>query len=476
MRSVFLGLCVVTVVFSGCDSSDSGTAGGDAGAAGADVGGGAGAPDAAGAAGVVEVAGAGGESACATSGTGTLKLTIGGLPAGVEPSIELRGPDGSIVATAPTTLDAAPSGLYTLTVKRVYDADPIVRTAYEGGSGSDCLGSSGLDLSFDYAKIPSSNQLWALSGPSGEAPLLGFASSTLAATGAPLPGGTVDAPVGNSLAFDFDGNLWAGGATVGDPTVVRYPASVLGGGPGAADVAFTVPAITCVPAIKGIALDATGNLWLSTCDTSVLRIAKGEFMPQADAAARDVDPSVTLSGLSAATEDLAFDAAGNLWLASQDKVLRFDKARLAHDDAAAPDLTLSVTTDDVTPKDLASNFLAFDKTGNLWSLDFAANTVFEIPKAALVGTGTSMAVSPKHVVVDVAAVLARPAFDDAGALWLPLAKGTFGKLTPALLAVNTDAGAPTTPAIVISSAAVDYADGLAFFPAAQGLPLASAQP
>ncbi|HEX7451720.1 MAG TPA: hypothetical protein VF294_05520, partial [Polyangiaceae bacterium] len=92
MRSVFLSLCVVTVAFSGCDSSDSGTARGDAGAAGApDVAGGAGAPDAAGAAGVAPVAGAGGESACATSGTGRLKLVVSGLPSGVDPSIELRG-------------------------------------------------------------------------------------------------------------------------------------------------------------------------------------------------------------------------------------------------------------------------------------------------------------------------------------------------------------------------------------------------
>jgi len=100
----------------------------------------------------------------------------------------------------------------------------------------------------------------------------------------------------------------------------------------------------------------------------------------------------------------------------------------------------------------------------------------EIAKADLAGTGTSVAVSPKHLAIDVQAVLGRPAFDDGGALWLPLAKGKFGKLTPALLAVNSDAGAPTVPAIAIASADVVYASGLAFFPAASGLPLASAQP
>jgi len=156
--------------------------------------------------------------------------------------------------------------------------------------------------------------------------------------------------------------------------------------------------------------------------------------------------------------------------------VRFDKARLAHGDTRAPDLTLSVTTSDDPPKDLAANFLAFDAHGNLWALDFAGNGAFEIAKANLVGTGAHTVVSPAHVVLAVQAVLGRPAFDDGGSLWLPLSQGKFGKLTPALLSVSTDAGAPTTPAVVISSSDIGSADSFAFFPAAVGLPLASAQP
>ncbi|HEY3668582.1 MAG TPA: hypothetical protein VGL19_21430 [Polyangiaceae bacterium] len=468
MRSVFLSLCLVAVAFSGCDSSDSGTASGDAGAAGA--------PDvnAAGAAGVAGAAGAAGKSACPTTGVGALVLDATGLPTGVDPSFELRAADGSLVAAS--ELDALPAGPYTLTAERVYDADPIVRTAFEPEvvSATICQPATSLHQGASYQKIASSNQLWTLNGPGAASALLGFASDTLAATGAPAASSAVDAPVGNSLAFDFDGNLWTGGATVGDPDLQRFPASTLSSGTAAPDLALTVAAIGCVPAIKGIAVDATGDLWLSTCK-DVLRIASSELTPRPEITTFGVDPKVTLSGLTS-NEDVAFDKAGNLWVANEGKVSRFDKARLAHDDADAPDLTLSVTTDDVTPQDLAANFLAFDKTGNLWALDFAGNAVFEITKADLAGTGTRVAVSPKHVVVDVEAVLARPAFDDGGALWLPLAKGKLGKLTPALLAVNSDAGSPTAPAIAITSADVAYASGLAFFPAAPGLPLASAQP
>jgi hypothetical protein len=464
----------VAVAFSGCDSSDSGTVTGDAGAAGASDVNAAGAAGVAGArVGAGGAAGTAGENACA--GVNVLLLDTAGLPSGVDPSFELRGSDGS-VTTSPGVV-MGPAG-FSLSAKRVYDADPIVRTAYEPdvASATICAPPSGSRTRYTikYQKIASSNQLWTLNGPGAASALLGFASDTLAATGAPAASSAVDAPVGNSLAFDFDGNLWTGGASVGDPDVQRFPAAALGGTTAVPDLAFSVPAIGCVPAIKGIALDATGDLWLSTCK-DVLRIPSSAFTVQADLTTRDVDPSVTLSGL-ASNEDVAFDKAGNLWVAGDGKVSRFDKARLAHDDADAPDLTLSVTTDDVTPKDLAANFLTFDKTGNLWALDFAANAVFEITKADLTGTGTKVAVSPKHVVVDVEAVLARPAFDDGGALWLPLAKGKFGKLTPALLAVNSDAGSPTAPAIAITSADVAYASGLAFFPAASGLPLASAQP
>ncbi len=157
-------------------------------------------------------------------------------------------------------------------------------------------------------------------------------------------------------------------------------------------------------------------------------------------------------------------------------MLRFDRARLGSDDAAAPDLLLDATTDDATPRALAANFLSFDRTGNLWASDFDGNAVFEIAKVDLDGAGANTVVAKVHVAVDVLSVISRPAFDDEGSLWLSLARGKFGKLTAAQLAVSSSAAAPTVPALVISSGDVGYADGLAFFPAASGLPLASAQP
>ncbi|MEO7035775.1 MAG: hypothetical protein ABI548_17720 [Polyangiaceae bacterium] len=471
MRSILLSVCVISAVsmaFSACSDDGTVTSGGDAGAAGASPMGAAGAPDAAGAAGA---AGA----RCGSAGTGTLQVVVSGLPSDVDAAVTVSG----LMASPHLVYDSIDAGEYTVTAKRVYDADPTVRTAYDPTIDEPTLCLTDGDdhtVHVTYQAIPTSNKLWSLND-NGSAGVVGFGSAKLGATATTAASVVADAPAGQSLAFDFNGNLWTGPATVGDPVLARYPAAALAAsGMPTADLAFNVPAIGCVPALKGIALDATGNVWLSTCDQQLLQIPSTAFAtPTGSDFAQDVAPSVTLSGVTA-NEDIAFDSAGNLWVADDGKVERFDKARLASDDTAAPDLTLSVTTDDTTPKDLTANFLAFDAHGNLWALDFDGNGVFELLKTSLSGSGAHTIATSTHLVLGVLALLARPAFDDGGSLWLPLSTGKFGKLPPALLGISTDAGSPTTPAVVVSSSDVGSADGFAFFPAAVGLPLPSAQP
>ena len=475
MRSVLLGLCLVSVLVAACsDSTDGkGVTGGDAGAAGEPSGGDAGAGDTGGG-----DAGAAGASSCAESGVGVIKLVVTGLPADVAASVTITGSE-ALPESESTTLSDSAAGEYTVTAKRVYDADALVRTAYEPSvSGAAfCLAEDGTQtVTVSYSAIPTSNQLWTINGNGDSAPLLGFASAKLVET-ATVPATTAaDAAVARSLAFDYDGNLWAGGAPETNATLVRYPAAMLDGvGAPELDYALNVPAIDCVPAVRGVALDSSGNIWVSGCGKKVLRIDKPELAARS-ADVVDVEPGVTLSGFDLENDDLAFDGAGNLWLAAEGKLLRFDKARLAADDADAADLVLDVTTDDAEPKALAANFLTFDVSGNLWASDFAGNQVFEIVKADLTGSGAVTSVAKVHVSVDILAVMSRPAFDDEGSLWLTLAAGKFGKLTAEQLAVSSDAGAPTAPAVIIAGTGVGSADGLAFFPAASGLPLASAQP
>lgn len=123
----------------------------------------------------------------------------------------------------------------------------------------------------------------------------------------------------------------------------------------------------------------------------------------------------------------------------------------------------------------ADGFLAFDVAGNLWATDVAARTLFEIAKTDLDQQGTSTIAAKVQLSLDSSFDLGRPAFDDQGSLWVSTAQYSFGKLTAQQLAVSSSAAQPTVPAVVISDVGIGP-DALAFFPAASGLPLASAQP
>ncbi len=151
---------------------------------------------------------------------------VTGLPATVAASITVSGAHEQL-ATESTTLSGVEAGPYTLSAKRVYDQDSLVRTAYEPlvASPTFCLDDGGTQtVSVSYSKIAPSNQLWTIGGDNT---LLGFAAAKLTASGSPAATSTANLPVGTSMAFDHDGNLWAAGATVADPTVVRYAAGWL---------------------------------------------------------------------------------------------------------------------------------------------------------------------------------------------------------------------------------------------------------
>lgn len=479
MRAAFLlSVCALSLSFAGCDGTPAVPLGGDAGAAGdtsAEAGASGESPSA--------DAGAAGVGTCEHSGSGEIEVEVTGLPDGVDASVILDQPFSGgdrEIATASRTFSGVGSGPWGVLSKRVYDEDPIVRTAYEPqvSVAEFCLPDGGSQtVTVTYKKIAPSNRLWMLGGlgpePAERSGFAAFSSESLDMFGAPPQAETPDVSVGTSLAFDADGNAWAGGA---DATLVRYPASALGeAGTPDPDFVLNVPAIDCIPQLKGIALDRAGNVWLSGCGKKVVRIGK-PAAADSSADAVDVEPSVTLTGFDTQNEDLAFDSAGNLWVATQEQILRFDLARLGADDADAADLALNVTTDDTEPKALTGDFLAFDKSGNLWVSDFEGNQIFEIKKADLSGTGTKTRVAVVHVSVDILAVMSRPAFDDGSALWLPLQQHTFAKLTPEQLTVSSDAGSPTIPDNIIFGVSLGYGESLAFFPAPSGLPLASSQP
>ncbi|HXK20974.1 MAG TPA: hypothetical protein VNG33_24350 [Polyangiaceae bacterium] len=449
----FVGLASLSI-FAACGSSDEKQVAQTGGAGGEPAGEPAG--------------GAGG--ACTSDATGTLVLEVSGLPDGVMPDVSIAGPE-MFDATDAGALEKVKSGDYTVTVNRVFDADPIVRTVFDGTVTTPdvtlCDGSS-QTIKVTYTAIPSSNKLWMPTALDDE--LAGFASAQLGASATKTAAVAIDGPGSGAVAFDKDGNLWALGPTVADKMVARFPAAKLGtSGTVKPDISFDLPEIACSVALKSLAFDADGNLWLSsTCGGEVYRVPAADLTTSGDKVADVVITSLFDTDGAGDNEGLAFDHDGNLWIGGGVALRRFDATRLGDSTSDPADLELSVK-DSLAA--LVGNNLAFDKAGNLWATDFAANAVFEVAAAELDQTGSKNSVAERSITIGIMALLSQPAFDDGNGLWLGLDVGRIGRLSPAQLGVNSTAAEPTTPAVIIKSGSIDTELPIAFFPAPAGLPL-----
>ena len=459
-----------SLIAAACSEGDGVTVGGDAGEGGEAMGGEGPGPGGTGTGGSMTGGGAGGEDTgqaggCAEDGSGTLVIEISGLPAEVDADVLITGPD-ELAVTAGDTLSDVAAGSYTVTAARVYDADPIVRTVFDATVTAPdfCLADGDSHtIEVTYAAIPSSNKLWMPTDEADE--LAGFTSAAIAESGMTDASVSIDGPGSKAIAFDRDGNLWAFGPTVADPHVVRFPAALLGASATLEpDISMVLPEVACLPAMRNLAFDSTGNLWLSVCGDEIHRVGV------ADVVSSDMTMSDVL--LTGATEPqgLAFDSEGNLWVGGGPALQRFDAARLGDTDADPPDLELTVTPA-VGNAPMNAGVLAFDKAGNLWGIDIGSNAVFQVAAAALADTGTQTVQANVSFVVSVTALPNAPAFDEGNGLWLSLDTGNFGRLSPTQLGASAGTGAPVAPALIISSNSVGTDLPVAFFPAPEGLPL-----
>lgn len=418
--------------------------------------------------------GDGAAATCNVSGAGTLTVTLVGLPSGVSGKVTVVGPAGTQTASASQTFAATAGGKYSVTADKVVQADPLVRTVFAAkvAPGSACVtGGATQTVTVTYAPIATSNKIWvaASNAPTG-ANSHGFSAAQLATTA------TVEATVatksgaGRRHAFDRAGNLWAVGGTTADPAVLRLPAAAFAAtGPLTPDRKVDIVGLGCTPATSALAFDKAGALWVaSECGNAIFKLSPAQL-----AASGSVVPSVKLTVGSPG--GMALDASGNLWVAADGKLARFDAAVLS-ESAAAPSVVLRPLTKAVGGGELHPGALAFDASGNLWTHDFGGNVLFHIPAADLAAVTAKDVVPPALVTVGVGAILGGLAFDEGGGLWTTYAQGKFARLAPPQLTVSTDAGSPTVPERVISSANLGYSEDIALYPAATGVPLYAAMP
>jgi sugar lactone lactonase YvrE len=470
MRMVRGAGCLALVALLGVGCDDDGGTGMGRDGGGTDMGGTpdtGGSPDGGGA---DTGGGDGGPSGCmATTTTGSLTVTISGLPATVPAAVTVTPGTGSPMMVTATQTLMVPGGTYSISARRVAGAaDPIVRQAFEptiGGPASGLCVRTGMTTSVtvSYALIASSNKLW-LSNGNAMAAMLGYQPADLAATG--MPAATVAAKTESSAGFTFDaaGNLWALGSTTADAPIARYAAATLGAsGTKVPDVELSGATFGGgSPGAKALAFDKNGNLW----STVVWADKVVRFTPAQIAASGAPVAAVEMSGVNG-PGGLAFDKDGNLWVTSDEKVLRINAARLSASGTGA-DLTITMQrplTDPATGPIGAGHGLAFDKDGNLWVE--AGSILCKIAAADLAGTGPKDVVPAVRLTMTVTGLPAGLAFDEGGGLWIASSNGKFGRYTAAQLAATADAN----PSVIITSADVGYADYFAVYPAPAGLPL-----
>lgn len=205
--------------------------------------------------------------------------------------------------------------------------------------------------------------------------------------------------------------------------------------------------------LTGVAFDAAGNLWIASEDDSlVLAFAPGALASSGAKEARTVI-TPTRGSLSGPI-DLAFDPQHRLWVANNQNatLVRFDTPQLAAGGAQAPRVVLSVPGSPVG--------IAFDAAGSLWVSDNRLQVIYKYTAAQLATSGSPHAA----FVLTGGGALANPtglAFDAAGNLWVANnARNTLVAFSPAqLVGIG-----PLAPHIVISpsNGSLNIPVGLAF--------------
>ncbi len=278
-----------------------------------------------------------------------------------------------------------------------YDETELSAAAGDTDGGSVTItgaGTTPFNVAFD-----ASGNMWVADG--GADALLFYSVDQLGAPGSGPPDATINAdsqgslnvPVG--LAFDGDGNLWVGNFSdtgAGANTLVQYSAATLAAAV-AAGTSAPSPDITIdSPDLNGNyghAFDDDGNLWVAN--------NRGNTLVRFDAASLvdgtvPADQTVTAKGTGnlAAPRSPAVDADGNLWVSSRnsDQVVRYT-IDPATGDAGSPldvNVFLANGTTAVDPTGLA-----FDNAGDLWIADSVNDAVVKYTAADLTDGGSASA-------------------------------------------------------------------------------------
>jgi streptogramin lyase len=321
-----------------------------------------------------------------------------------------------------------------------------------------------------YAQEPGSERLWlTLTNDSSRNDLAAYAPDRLTA-GANAPTTFMKAHTNQEgqAVIDSAGNLWIADSGIPEK-VVMIRMERLARTDNQPDVILDGPALNRP---RGLAFDGAGNLWVANgvraMVNQIVQIAAADLRATG---APSAAVTITSPDLQDA-EAIALDASDNLWVACKgnDSVLRFDAARLAADYDGPADRVLTaarLNMDGSVARDYGSpQSLAFDRDGNLWVGFWSGNEIVRFTPADLDGEGAARIDDPLEKTSGVASLVTALAFDEEGGLWYPSSAGRFARLAPDALT----APGMTMPDIVVEGG-MFTATKLFFNPVPAGLPI-----
>lgn len=168
--------------------------------------------------------------------------------------------------------------------------------------------------------------------------------------------------------FDAAGNLWITNRLI--PDLISYsPAQLAVGGALTPDTTITS---TSFDSPRGISFDASANLWIVENQNQQVLGYKAATLAAALGHSGQVNPDIIISSTSSGDpRAITFNSTGDLWLADGvGKLLKFAAADLTAGGTLTPTVIITatpvVTLDGVALSLDLPDGLAFDPAGNLW--------------------------------------------------------------------------------------------------------------
>jgi len=397
---------------------------------------------------------------------GSLQLTIT-PPAVGAAQVSIHGPNGYTNALSQSaTLTGLAPGSYTVTAPATDTmTGTIVNTIYSAtitGSPVTVTGGTTASVTVTYG-TGGTGELW-VSNSAYSNTLFGFSAAQLTSSGAPTPASTVNiSTASNAIAFDANGNAWV---SQGSTEIIEFTAAQLASG-GSQAPAVTITGSGALHSPTGLAFDANGDLWVSSGAGTTPSLL--EYTPSQLTSSGSPAPTIVVTSPQIILPaGLAFDHAGNLWVADVNGTVEsLSPTALSAGGSQTASVVITVPVPSLSVPTMPT-YVAFDAAGNLWVATMY-NTVLEYQTSQL---ATSGAPTPA-ITLSLPGTGVIPnglAFDNSYNLWvasygLPT---TVMEFTPAQIHTG---GAQAPTVTLTESGVVNYSIGLAFRPHASFLPL-----